>query len=120
MGLEGPFRALRASLGALLHGACLSSKGDQFRQSHQVVGCATEDEQPIDLVQSAQLHLADRAGLLEPSKSLFDQPSPAQADGVAWMPCGSAIEVRAASLLVLRDMRGDVQGACGRDEVLVS
>ncbi len=89
----GPFRALRAPSGALLHGACLWSKGYQFRQPHEVVGGAAEDEQPIDLVQSAQLHLADRAGLLEPSKSLFDQPSAAQADGVAGMPRGSAIEV---------------------------
>src|SRR5713226_9666907 len=97
MRFGGPFRALRPPAGALLHGSCLSSKGYQFRQPHQVVCGATEDEQPVDLVQSAQLHLADRAGLLEPSKSLFDQPSAAQADGVAGMPRGSAIEVRAAS-----------------------
>src|ERR1700736_2970041 len=95
----GPFRALRPPSDALLHGACLSSKGYQFRQPHEVVGGAAEDEQPIDLVQSAQLHLADRAGLLEPSKSLFDQPSAAQADGVAGMPRGSAVEVRSAPRL---------------------
>src|ERR1700681_3030858 len=118
MGPGGPFRALRAPSGALLHGACLWSKGDQFRQPHEVVGCATEDEQPIDLVQSAQLHLADRAGLLEPSKSLFDQPSAAQAEGVAGMPRGSAVEVRAAALLVLCPMRGNAQRTCGRDEIL--
>ena len=82
------------------------------------MGCATEDEQPVDVVQSAQLHLADRTGLLKPSKSLFDQPSAAQADGVAGMPRGSAVEVRAASLLVPGHMRGDVQGARGRDEIL--
>src|ERR1035437_484573 len=104
--------------GALLPEALLRSLGDQFRQPHQVVGCATEDEQPIDLVQSAQLHLADRAGLLEPSKSFFDQPSAAQADGVAGMPRGSTVEVGAASLLVPGHMRGDVQGARGRDEIL--
>ena len=75
MRLGGPFRALRPPSGALLHGACLSSKGYQFGQPHEVVGGAAEDEQPVDLVQSAQLYLADRSGLLEPSKSLFDQPS---------------------------------------------
>src|SRR3982074_3771991 len=106
----GPFRALRAPSGALLHGACLWSKGYQFRQPHEVVGGAAEDEQPIDLVQSAQLHLADRAGLLEPSKSLFDQPSAAQADGVAGMARGSAVEVRAAPPRVLRPMRGGGHG----------
>jgi hypothetical protein len=94
------------------------AQGNQFRQPHEVVGCATEDEQSIDLVQSAQLHLADRTGLLEPSKSLFDQPSAAHADGVAGMPRGSAAEVRAAPLLVLRHMRGDVQGTHGGDEIL--
>jgi hypothetical protein len=118
MRLGWRFRALRRSSGALLHGACLWSKGYQFGQPHEVVGGAAEDEQPVNLVQSAQLHLADRAGLLEPSKSLFDQPSAAQADGVAGMPRGSAVEVRAAPLLVLGHMRGDVQGTCGRDEIL--
>ena len=82
------------------------------------MGGATEDEQPVDLVQSAQLHLAHWTGLLEPSESLFDQPAAVQADGVAGMPRGSAAEVGAASLLVLRHMRGDVQLACGRDEIL--
>jgi hypothetical protein len=102
--------------GALLPEA--HSLGDQRGQAHQVVGCATEDEQPFDVVQTAQLHLADRSGLLEPSKSLFDQPSAAQADGVTGMPRGSAVEVRAASLLVLGHMCDDVQLACGRDEIL--
>src|ERR1700677_329090 len=103
----GPFSALQRPSGALLHGPCLSSKGDQFRQAHEVVGCAAEDEQPVDVVQSAQLHLADRTGLFEPSESLFDQPSTAQTDGVAGMPRGSAVKVGAASLLVLRYMCGD-------------
>jgi hypothetical protein len=63
------FPALRRPSGALLHGPCLSSKGDQFGQPHEVVGGAAEDKQPVDLVQSAQLHLADRADLLVPRRS---------------------------------------------------
>jgi hypothetical protein len=78
MGLGGRFGALRPPSAALLPEALLRSLGDQFRQPHEVVSGATEDEQPSDLVKSAQLHLADRSGLLEPSKSLFDQPSAAQ------------------------------------------
>src|SRR5258707_12535203 len=118
MRLGGPFGALRPPSGALLPDALPRSLGDQFLKPREVVSGAAEDEQPIDLVQSAQLYLADRAGLLEPSNSLFDQPSAAQADGVAGMPRGSAVEVRAAPLLVLGHMRGDVQGACSRDEIL--
>src|SRR5260370_40932675 len=94
----GPFGALRAPSGALLDGACLWSKGYQVRQPHEVVGGAAEDEQPIALVQSAQLHLADRAGLLEPSKSLFDQPAAAHARGAAALPGGSAAAGRAGAL----------------------
>jgi len=39
-------------------------------------------------MQSAQLHLADRAGLLQPSEALLDQPATAQADGIAGVPGG--------------------------------
>jgi hypothetical protein len=34
------------------------------------------------------------------------------------MARSSAVEVGASSLLVLRYMRGDVQGTCGGDEIL--
>src|ERR1035437_8169336 len=72
--------------GALLPEALLRSLGDQPGQPHQVVGSATEDEQPVDLVQSAQFHLAHRTGLLEASKSFFDQPAAVHADGKRiWM-----------------------------------
>ena len=62
---------------------------------------ATEDEQPIDFFQPPQLDLAQRAGLLEPSEAFFNQPSPAQADGIAGLPRGSAIEIAAATLSFL-------------------
>src|SRR5579884_2533587 len=55
----------------------------QSRQPDQVVRRATEDEQPVHFLQAAQLDLAQRAGLLQPSESLFDQPSPAKADALA-------------------------------------
>ena len=92
--------------------------GDEPRQAQEIVSGAGEDEDPVHLMQTAQLDLPNRAGLLEPSEALLDQPSPAQADRVAGMPGGSAIHVRAASLLVLRYMRGHVERPGGGDEVL--
>jgi hypothetical protein len=59
---------------------------------------ATEDEHPIHFLQAAQLDLAQRAGLLQPSKALFDQPSAAHADDIAGLARGSAIQVAAAAL----------------------
>jgi hypothetical protein len=79
---------------------------------------ATEDEQPVHLVQTAQLDLAQRAGLLQPSEALLHQPAAAQADRVAGVPCGSPVEVRAALGVVLRNMQGDVELERSLDEVL--
>ena len=59
---------------------------DQPRQPHEVVSGAAEDEYPVHLVQSAQLPLADRPRLFQPSKALLDQPSPAEAGGITAMP----------------------------------
>ena len=87
-------------------------------QAQEVVGGAAEDEDPVHLMQTAQLDLPNRAGLLQPSEALLDQPSPAQADRIAGMSGGSAIHIRAASLLVLHYMRGHVQRLGGSDEVL--
>jgi hypothetical protein len=83
------------------------------------VGGAAIDEQPVDLVQAAQFHLADGAGLFEPTEFLLYQPATAQAHGVARMPGLSPIEVRAALVLVIDDMYGDAQFSCGFDEVAV-
>ena len=79
---------------------------------------ATEDEQPIHLFQSAQLDLAERADLFQPPKSLFDQPSAAQADGIAGLPRGSPVQVAAAPFIVLRDVRGHIQFSHRAQEVL--
>src|SRR5260370_2383965 len=90
---------------------------DKPGQPGQVVRGATEDEQPVHLVQSAQLHLADRAGLLQPSEALLDQPATAQADGIAGVPGGSPVEVRAAFLVVLGHSHGDIQLARAVHEI---
>jgi hypothetical protein len=49
--------------------------------------------------------LAQSAGLLEPVKALFNQASPAEANGIATLPGGYAVQVAAAALVVLGRMR---------------
>ena len=90
----------------------------QSRQPDQVVRGTTEDEQPVHFLQTSQLDLAQRAGLLQPSEALFDQPSPAQTDGVAGLSCGSAVQIAAPPLVVLRNMRRHVQLPHRADEIL--
>ena len=63
----------------------------EFGQSDQVVCCATEDEQPVHFLQTSQLDLTQSACLLEPAEALFNQPSPAQANGIAGLTRGSAV-----------------------------
>ena len=70
---------------------------------------AVEHEQPIYLLQTSQLNLPQRSGLLQPAKALFKQASPAQADGISGLTCGCAVQVAAAPLVVLRNMRRYVQ-----------
>jgi hypothetical protein len=48
----------------------------------------------------------------------LDQPAAGQADAVTGVRGHPAIDVRAAALFVLRDVRGDVKGPRGDDEVL--
>ncbi len=77
----------------------------------------TEDEQPVRFLQASQFVLTQRAGLFEPSVPLFDQPSPAQADDIAGLARGSAIQVAGAAFVVLRHMRCHVQLPHNADEV---
>ena len=79
---------------------------------------ATEDEQPVHLFQSAQLDLPKRTSLLQPPKAFFDEPAAAQTDRIAGLPRGSAIQVAAAALVVLRDMGRHVQLPDRPDEIL--
>jgi len=91
---------------------------DEPWQPEQVVGGATEDEEPVHLGQTSQPYQSEWVGLLQPAEGLFDQPTTAEADRVAGMPGGSCIEVRATPLFILLNMRGDVEGAGSGDEAL--
>src|ERR1019366_7638951 len=90
----------------------------QSRQPDQVVRRATEDEQPVHFLQASQLDLAQRAGLLQPSESLFDQPSAAQADGITGLARGSAVQVAGAAFVVLGNVRRHVRLPHRADEIL--
>ena len=82
---------------------------DEFGKPDQVVCSATEYEQPVHLRESSQLDLAQRASLFQPAKALLDQPTPAQANRVAGLPCGSAVQIAATALVVLRNMGCHIQ-----------
>ena len=64
-----------------------------------------EDESRVGVGQSSQLYPGERAGPLEPAEGLLNQPSLAKRDRVASMPCGSPIEVGAACLSALLNVR---------------
>src|SRR5579884_3384638 len=68
--------------------------------------------------QSPQLDLAQRPDLLQPAKALLHKPSPAQADGISGLARGPAIQVAAAALVILRNMRRHVQLPHCSDEIL--
>ena len=92
------FRGPRARFQAHCSAEPFRGLSEESGKSDQVVRGATEDKQPVHLLQSAQLDLAQRAGLLQPPEALFDQPSATQADRVARLPRGSAVQIAAAAL----------------------
>ena len=57
---------------ALLLKALRRLLGEEPGQAQEVVGGAAEDEDPVHLVQSAQLYLAELAGLFQPSEALLN------------------------------------------------
>src|SRR5580658_2911083 len=85
------------SSGALLPESCRLVLCDQPWQPDQVMRRATEDEQPV---------------------ALLDQPAAAQADGVAGLARGSAVQVAAAALVVVRNVRRHVQLSRGAHKIL--
>src|ERR1017187_1079238 len=69
-------------------------------------------------MQSADLDSSDRPGLLVPCEGLFDQPAAAQAGLIAGMAGGSAVHIRASAVIVLGDVRSDVESPRGSHEIL--
>jgi hypothetical protein len=100
--------ALGQASGTLRPEACWRL-GHQLWQPEQVVRRATEDKQPVHLLNPLQFDLAQPAGFLQPSKALLHQPSPAQADGTAGLASRSAIQITLASFIVPGHVRRHIQ-----------
>ena len=58
------------------------------------------------------------ASLLQPPEAFFDQPAAAQTDSIARLSRGSAAQVAAAVLVVLRNVRSYIQLPYGAHEIL--
>lgn len=70
-------------------------RGQQLGQADQVVSGGGQGEHPTDTGCSAMARLA-QAGSLDPAKDLFDPLADPQADGVAGVAGGPAVDRRAA------------------------
>ncbi len=81
----------------------------QFWNTEQVISSATEDEQPIDVAQSAQFDFSQATDPLQPAEGLFDQPPLAQTDSVTLMPGRPPVNRAAPVLVVLNNVRRGVQ-----------
>ena len=63
----------------------------EFRNSQQIVGGASEDEQPPDLLQTSQFGpFFQSRRLFQPAKGLLHQPAFAEADPVSLVPRSSS------------------------------
>lgn len=90
----------------------------QLGPSNQVEGGTGEDEQPIDVGQSAQLHLPDPGDRFQPSERGFDPRARVLALGVPRVPRGARIDRTAARAChVLRHVGREAQVARKADEI---
>src|ERR1700722_20332625 len=113
-----PVEAILTSA-AVLDGPRASRRSrKQLGQSNQVVGGHGEGELPIDLGQPPVTRLAQTGDRLGPAERFFDALADAQADRIARMARGAAVDRRAPATVVLCHMWGDVDLAHLGDEVL--
>lgn len=90
----------------------------QLRQADQIVGGHREGELPIDFEQPAMARLAQSGDGFSLAERFLDTLADAQADGVAGMAGGAAVNRRAPRADVLRHMRRGVDFAQFGHEVL--
>jgi len=83
---EQCFATLTSLSGALWLRGLLDLGCEQPGQAQQVVRGAAEDEDPVDLGEAAQLHLAQRTGPFEPAEGLLDEPAAAEEAGIPRVP----------------------------------
>src|SRR6478752_10670635 len=78
----------------------------QLRQPPQVEGRAREDEETVDLVEPAELHLAQPRQRFQPPEDAFDPGPTGLTGGVARVARGAAVDgAAAATLPVLAHVR---------------
>src|SRR5437016_10072372 len=100
-------------------GAASYRPRQQFGQPNQVERGTGEDEQPIDVGQPAQLHLADPGDRLQPPERRFDPRTRVLALAVPLVSRGAGIDrTAAAPRWMLRDVWRDAQVARKADEIV--
>src|ERR1700751_1030393 len=115
MSLESSFGAFYAlpkrqgdGLGAIrrhygLHLPRQNCAGHEISHAHQVVGCASERENPIHFQRAAMPHFAQQRDGLQPAEAFFDTLPLLLADDIARVSRSAAVDGTAASSsLVLR------------------
>src|SRR5712692_174238 len=99
------------------HSRVVSGCWLQVPKADQVVGCDREGEHPLDARQASMTKLPQSAHGLQPAEDLFHALSLLLADQIARVARRALIDRAASMLVILGDVRGDVQGAHVLDEV---
>jgi len=104
---ESNSRLCRTHFGLDLH---RGNGSGQIAHTHQIVGRAGEDENPIPAAHSAMPNLAHPRNGLQPAEALFDGLPLSLAHGVAHVSRGAAVNrATARSRIILRHMRSHSQ-----------
>ena len=83
---------------------------EKIANAHQVVAGEGQQRRKLDLPAASHLRSPQKSDVFRPTKGLLDALARFDAQGVSSMTSGAAVDGRAAaSLNVLRHMRGDVQ-----------
>src|ERR1700721_256625 len=95
-----------------------NSNWHQLSQSHQVVSCGGEAEDPSPFGQAAMFQFTQQCYVFHPAEALLDALSLLLADGIAGVPRGSLVNGAASrALLVLCHMRGYIHMSAFRDKL---
>ena len=89
----------------------------ELGDADQVVGGERQGERHADALESAEFGLPAAADRLQPAENLLDPLALVLAHGIARMPRRTAVDRRAAALVVLRHVRGGAEVAHISDEV---
>ena len=88
-----------------------------LRDSNEIVGCRSQDEEPLHQTATTVPGLAQAADSLHPAERFFNPFSLDGASAVARMACGAGIDCRTTVGVVLRDMRRAAEFATAGDKI---